>query len=104
MAEDLLRVVLAGEPPSHSAYLREDGAVVVEWYDLAADRPYESANMLIFDETAQRALAGQLDLPDASGPDALVRAIGARFKSYWEVRKFADDHGLAYQHEVDFMP
>jgi hypothetical protein len=46
-------VKLSASPPSHSAYVRHDGTVVVEWYDLAKDRPYESASMLLFDAQGQ---------------------------------------------------
>ncbi|HEX3916213.1 MAG TPA: hypothetical protein VHW60_02660 [Caulobacteraceae bacterium] len=43
-------------------------------------------------------------MPAATDAAALVRAIGERFDSYFEVRRFADGTGTPYSRDVDFMP
>jgi hypothetical protein len=104
MTDNGERVSLGARPGSHTAYIGDDGRVVVEWYDFGPHAPYESANLLDFDAAAQAALAKQLDLPPSADANALIRAIASRFDSYFEVRRFADGAGIAYRHRVDFMP
>jgi hypothetical protein len=62
------------------------------------------------DDHAQYVRVPLLDLdegavvPAATDAAALVRAIGERFDSYFEVRRFADGTGTPYSRDVDFMP
>jgi hypothetical protein len=97
-------VKLSASPPSHSAYVKDDGTVVVEWYDLAKDRPYESASMLLFDAHGQREMIRALGLPTTTDSHALVDRLGERFDSYFAIRQFADAEKVPYKHEVDFDP
>ena len=78
--------------------------MVVEWYDLAKDRPYESASTLRFDAHGQRELIRALGLPSTTNPNALVDGLGERFDSYFSIREFADVEKVPYKHEVDFDP
>jgi hypothetical protein len=97
-------VKLSASPPSHSAYVEDDGTVVVEWYDLANDRPYESASTLLFDAQGQRGLIRALGLPSTTDSNALVDSLGVRFDSYFAIRQFADDEKVPYELKVDFDP
>jgi predicted DNA-binding WGR domain protein len=91
-------------PGSHSAYVRADGRLVVEWYDFGDDAPYESANLLVFDDQGQAQLAAALDLPAETRAQGLAEAVAARFQSYFEVKAFATDQQLRFASEVDFQP
>ena len=96
------RIKLRATPPSHSAYVQDDGIVVVEWYELSNDRPYDSASMLLFSLDSQRELAVVLGLPPTTSGIALVDKLGERFGSYFEIRQFADKEKILYEAEVDF--
>jgi hypothetical protein len=88
---------------THGVYLRRD-ELSVEWYDFGDAVPYESLNYLYFDPSASDALADAIGLAPGGDRELLARAISERFRSYFEVRAFADAHGLAYRQDVDFWP
>lgn len=94
---------MAGRPGGHFAYARGTD-LVIEWYDHGDDAPYESANLLIFGPLAQRRLASVMGAPDAASADTFAAWIAARFRSYWEVRDLAQEHGVPFAQEVDFQP
>jgi hypothetical protein len=98
------RIKLEARPGSHTVYQCDDGTVVVEWYDFGDHAPYESANLLIFDNDGQIGLGQALGLPDGTSRDGLMRALGDRFKSYFQIREFVDAASIAYEHKVDFWP
>lgn len=85
---------------SHSSFVR-DRDVVVEWYDHGRGALYEFAMMVIFDPAAQASLARVLTLPAASTPDGIAANLAERFKSYWDVEKFAAEHAIAFRVERD---
>jgi hypothetical protein len=89
---------------AHSIYYDEAGKLVVEWHDFGEDAPYESANMIRFDAASQDALAGALDSAAPPKGAALVAALAARFRSYFEIRAFADAEAIPFETEVDFRP
>lgn len=93
----------SGPDGSHTVRL-PDGELSVEWYDFADRAPYESLNYLHFDQPARDAMASAMGLAPGGDRELLARAICERFDSYFEVRTFADAHGLAYRHNVDFWP
>lgn len=72
---------------AHSAWHDEGSALIVEWHDFGEDAPYESANMIRFDAASQEALA-----------------LAARFRSYFEIRAFAEAEAIPFEAEVDFRP
>ncbi|HVQ08125.1 MAG TPA: hypothetical protein VMS43_06785 [Allosphingosinicella sp.] len=89
---------------AHSAWYDEAGGLVVEWHDFGEDAPYESANMIRFDVASQDALAGALDSAAPPAGAALLDALAARFRSYFEIRAFADAEAIPFDAEVDFRP
>jgi hypothetical protein len=89
---------------AHSIYHDEAGKLVVEWHDFGEDAPYESANMIRFDAASQDALAGALDSAAPPAGAALVDALAARFRSYFEIRAFAEAEAIPFEAEVDFRP
>jgi hypothetical protein len=89
---------------AHSLYHDEAGKLVVEWHDFGEDAPYESANMIRFDAASQDALAGALDSAAPPAGAALIAALAARFRSYFEIRAFADAEAIPFEAEVDFRP
>jgi hypothetical protein len=97
-------VKFSASPPSHSAYVEDDGTVVVEWYDLAKDRPYESASMLLSDAHGQREMIRALGLPSTADSNTLVDSLGERFNSYFAIREFADTKKVPHELKVDFDP
>jgi hypothetical protein len=98
------RIKLRLKSGSHTAYIRADGVLVVEWYDFGENSPYESANLIIFDQHGQRKLVLALGLPTTSEAGSLLDAIGKRFESYFDVRAFADIKKVPYEDKVDFSP
>lgn len=89
---------------AHSARYDEAGDLVVEWHDFGEDAPYESANMIRFDAASQDALAGALDSAAPPAGAALLAALAARFRTYFEIRAFADAQAIPFVAEVDFRP
>lgn len=87
---------------SHVAYKRSHD-LVIEWYDFGDHAPYESANLLIFDQPGQQALGNALQI-DIGSTDALAQAIARRFASYFEVERFAEKHAIPFTRETDFQP
>jgi len=100
---DHYRMVGSSASGSHVVYAR-DPDLVVEWYDFDDDAPYESANLLIFDRPAQHRLMALLEIPPASTPHSLASDLAARFKSYFEVKGFAEANAIPFVSEVDFCP
>jgi hypothetical protein len=88
-----------GAGASHSAWTDVAGRLVVQWYDFGADGPYESANLIRFDQAGQRALALALG---AQAP--LPEALAARFPTWFAVKAFALENGIEFESEVDFQP
>jgi hypothetical protein len=91
-------------PGAHGAYVRANGALVVEWYDFGDHAPYESATLLVFDAVAQTGLARALGLPADLSAQQLAAVVAERFASYFDVLRYAEDKGLAFVREVDFQP
>ena len=91
-------------PGAHFIHDREDGSLVVEWYDFGENVPYESANMLIL-TAAEQALVGEaLGLSPTTNALELASALADQYSSYWDIRRFFDDRRLSYTHKVDFQP
>ena len=100
----MTRIKLKATPGSHTVTAREDGSVVVDWYDFGDHAPYESANMLIFEADGVAALAKALGMPAEASAGAIVTGLAERFDSYFTIRAFADARAAPYRHEVDFQP
>jgi hypothetical protein len=91
-------------PGSQFIHIDERGRFVVEWYDFGAGVPYESANMLIFGDSELAAFAQHLGLDPGSDAQQIATELANRFNSYFAIRRYLDDAGLRYRHEVDFQP
>ena len=91
--EGVRRRLPGGPGGSDVAYARGVD-LVVEWYDFGDDDHYEMVNLIIFDPAAQLTLAIAMDAPTPLTPDELAIAVAARFTSYFEVKAFADEHGI----------
>jgi hypothetical protein len=89
---------------AHSLRYDGAGALVAEWHDFGEDAPYESANMIRFDAASQDALAGALDSAAPPAGGAPIDALAARFRSYFEIRAFAEAEAIPFEAEVDFRP
>lgn len=94
---------MTAKPGSHTAYARGSD-LVVEWYDFGDHAPYESANLLIFDRTTQIALARLMGVDKSLSPHDLANKVAVRFDSYFQVKAFAETHGLVFATEIDFHP
>ena len=103
-ATGMQSVRFSARPGSHTAYMREPGELVVEWYDFGDHAPYESANLIIFDPSAQTELRRALGLSPHGNSDDLLAQLPSRFASYFEVKKFAAGHAIAFRAETDFQP
>jgi len=97
------RYPMVARPGAHSVYARGPH-LVVEWHDFGDHAPYESANLLIFDRPAQKALMALLDRPSNWTPHDFASRLAARFESYFEVKSFAEANGIAFASETDFYP
>src|SRR5947209_6607874 len=82
---------------AHTAAIRPDGWLVIEWYDFGDDAPYESANMLVFDRDQQGQLGAALGLPlgERTG-QALLSAIQDRFDTYFKAQRFVQENGIGF--------
>ena len=89
---------------AHAIWYDEAGRLVAEWHDFGEGAPYESANMIRFDAASQDALGGALDSAAPPAGEALLHALAARFRSYFEIRAFADEQAIPFEAEVDFRP
>jgi hypothetical protein len=89
---------------SHAAWYDDAGKLVVLWHDFGESAPYESANMIRFDAASQDALAGALESAAPPAGEALLHALAARFRSYFEIRAFAEGEAIPFEAEVDFNP
>jgi hypothetical protein len=103
----------------HTARMESDGTLVCEWYEWQGegnwtgdrweadpdDPPYDHADMIIFDDEAQRHFARLLDVSDGDGfGERLLAAIQKRFQNWFEVQAFARENAISFKKEVDFMP
>jgi len=89
---------------AHAIWFDEAGKLVAEWHDFGEDAPYESANMIRFDAASQDALAAALDSAAPLAGEALLHALAARFRTYFEIRAFALAQAIPFDAEVDFRP
>ncbi|HEY8572726.1 hypothetical protein [Phenylobacterium sp.] len=94
---------MLGKPGSHTVYARGSD-LVVEWYDFGDHAAYESANLLIFDRPTQLKLAQERGLEPELSPHLLANRVATHFHSYFEVKAFAEEHGLPFRIERDFEP
>lgn len=97
------RKPMPAKPGSHVAYARGED-LVVEWYDFGDHAPYESANLLIFGRPAQLRLAQAIGVDEPLAPHMLSNRVAARFASYFDVKRFAEEHEFDFTTEVDFQP
>jgi len=97
------RSPMPARPGSHVAYARGSD-LVVEWYDFGDHAPYESTNLIIFDRETQVKLAELMGLDPALTPHGLSSRVAAKFRSYFDVKQFAEEHGLPFATETDFQP
>ncbi len=97
------RIRMAARPGSHVAYASGPN-LVVEWYDFGEHAPYESVNLLIFDQTVQPLLAEAIGADPLLATPMLAKSVAAYFSSYFEVRKFAEERLLPFDHKVSFDP
>jgi hypothetical protein len=102
VSADNQRIRFSATPGAHSAYFDEQRRLVIEWHDFGDHAPYESANMLIFEESSVTNLAEVLGC-SAEGSQ-LLDTMKARFASYFEVQEFANEHRIAFEKGVDFNP
>ena len=75
---------------------------MVEWLEYRDPAPYDHATMIVFSDAQEIALRASLGVADVERPTPA--ALAERFKTYWAVRAYADEHGLEYTYEVDFQP
>ena len=94
---------MAARPGSHVAYA-SGSDLVVDWYDFGEHAPYESVNLLIFDQTVQPLLAEAIGADPSLATPMLAKSVAAYFSSYFEVRKFAEERLLPFDHKVSFDP
>ena len=64
----------------------------------------KSANLIRFEAAAQRRLAAALESAAAPASEALLEAIAERFRSWFEVKAFAEAERIPFTAEVDFLP
>ena len=100
MTETIVRLNGKGQ----SIAIDDQGSLVVEWYDFGDDAPYESANMLIFDQVAQCTLAIALGHTGTLDARSLATLLSNRFATYFEIKEFVTSHNLPCERGVDFMP
>ena len=100
MAETIVRLSGKGQYIA----IDDQGRLIVEWYDFGDDAPYESANMLIFNEVAQRALVIALGCTESLEAHGLATLLSHRFATYFEIKDFVTSHDLPVELDVDFMP
>lgn len=74
----------------------------MQWLEYEGPAPYDHATMLVFDGPQERQLRHALGLYE--GDDATESAVAARFKTYWDVKAFANDAKLTYERKMDFNP
>lgn len=91
------------KPDVHKAYA-EDNSLVVYWYDFGDHAPYESGNYLIFDDANARVLAQTFGADSAGSLDEIAESVAKHFRAYFDVRVFADQRQITYEHKVDFWP
>jgi len=76
--------------------------LVVEWEEYRDPAPYDHADTLSFSAEQEAALRVALQLAESEKPTTV--ALAERFQTYWEIRDFAEAHGVAFAHHVDFSP
>lgn len=89
---------------AHAIWHDEAGRLIAEWHDFGEDAPYETSHRIRFDAAAQDALAGALDSAAPPAGDALLDALAARFRSYFEISAFAEAEAIPFEIEIDFLP
>ena len=82
----------------------EDGVVVVEWYHFGDDAAYEFAEQVRLNQAGQTQIAMALGLSSTPDPDALMKILKERFRTYFAVREFADAQGIAYEQRTEMSP
>lgn len=97
------RCPMRGGPGAHCAYARA-ADVVVEWYDFGPEAPYESVNLIIFDRPEQRRLAQLLCDPDWTSPHDIAGLLASRFKTYFDVKAFAEANNVPFHASHHFDP
>jgi hypothetical protein len=88
---------------SHTAYPRAQ-QLIVEWYDFGEHARYESANLLVFDDSGQAHLRTELGLPDPLPICDLAAAMAAQFDSYFALEAYASERDMPFTPAVDFEP
>jgi hypothetical protein len=83
-------------------YRTPDNRLIIEWEEYSDPAPYDHANTIAFNTREEGSLREALGEPDATRDMTSLNA--QRFDTYWDVRKFADKHGIPYKHNVDFSP
>ena len=107
------RVRLSGGPEdsTSSAVIREDGCLVVEFYDFSerAEDCFgnDVAFLLIFDSAAKGTMLELLgkDRPVTRPGDdediLLLRLLEERFTDYFQVKQWCESNAIPYQKEFD---
>jgi hypothetical protein len=77
---------------------------VVEWYDFGDGALYEFVKLMIFDAPAQERSAVALEAAHGASPDALAAKLAAKFGSFFDVEKFAQQRAIPFALERSFEP
>lgn len=88
----------------HSASIDEAGDLLIEWYNFGEDVAYEYVSIMVFDSSARRAFATALGLEDSADAEALIEALAARFRFFFDIEQFATRLGIACGSRTDFSP
>lgn len=107
------RVRLKGvlEHSASSAQIRDDGSLVIEFYDFGPDAEewfgHDVAFLLVISSEQKEQMLVQIlgEGKVPSGPDerdeVLLRELGERFEDYYAVKKWVAEHGIVYEKEFD---
>jgi hypothetical protein len=92
------------DPSRGHTFTVKDGVIVVEYYHFGEDVAYEFAEEVRLAQTGQEQMAKLLGLTDIIDSQALAQVLKEKFVTYYAVRDFADENGVAYEHSRDLWP
>lgn len=88
----------------HSVAVDNDDNVLVEWYDFGEGVTFELVRTITFEVGSRLKLRKALGLPAITSAISVADVLHDRFKSYNDIREFADPMEIPYVKTVDDWP
>lgn len=92
-----------GGSGSHSVYFNDTSNLIIEWYDHGKNSPYESVNMLLFDELNTIKLSKSIGFEDYKNDfRGFLNELAIKIDNYFEAQEYCETNDIEFTKKYSF--